>query len=360
MRILHVITSLYTGGAERLMVDLLPLLRDDGNNQVELLLVNGVETPFKKRLIENGVTVQALSMTNDVYHPRNLVRMRRFLKLHAYDVIHTHNTACQLHVAMAKFMGATDAHLVTTEHNATNRRRSKKWLKFFDRWMYNQYDRIICIADKTRNNLERHIGHQSKICTIYNGIDVSRFIKPVKDITAKIRFDIVMVSAFREQKDHVTLLKAMRHLPDNYLLKLVGSGPKEQVSYVKEKCKDYGLDDRVEFMGVRQDVPEIMEQSDVVVLSSHWEGLSLSSIEGMASGRPFVASDVDGLREMVGGAGVLFDHGDERDLAQKIQHLCEHPNEYRDVAQRCQEKARQYDISIMADKYLRLYKTLVE
>ena len=119
-----------------------------------------------------------------------------------------------------------------------------------------------------------------------------------------------------------------------------------------------GIADRVDFMGVRLDVPDILEQSDIVLLSSHWEGLSLSSIEGMASGRPFIASDVDGLREMVGGAGVLFKHGDDEELAGKIMHLCEHPDEYREVAQRCQEKARQYDISVTVNRYLDLYKRL--
>jgi glycosyltransferase involved in cell wall biosynthesis len=107
-------------------------------------------------------------------------------------------------------------------------------------------------------------------------------------------------------------------------------------------------------------VPELLESSDLIVLSSHWEGLSLSSIEGMASGRPFIASDVEGLREIVGGAGVLFPHGDSKTLAQKIQWLCENPDEYRAVARRCQARAQQYDISIMAQKYSDLYKSLVK
>ena len=127
---------------------------------------------------------------------------------------------------------------------------------------------------------------------------------------------------------------------------------------MKSICHDLGLDERVDFMGVRQDIPDVLEKSDIVVLSSHWEGLSLSSIEGMASGRPFIASDVDGLRETVRGAGVLFPHGDDGELAAKIQYLCEHPDEYQKVAEKCQERAGQYDISLMAKNYLQLYRTL--
>ncbi len=107
------------------------------------------------------------------------------------------------------------------------------------------------------------------------------------------------------------------------------------------------------------DVPRLLRESDVVALSSHWEGLSLSSIEGMASGRPFVASDVDGLREIVGGHGVLVAEGDADGFAHAISGLCTAPARYRAVAEACQRKARQYDISVMARNYLALYQNLL-
>jgi len=358
MRILHVITSLYTGGAERLIVDLLPRLSLDGSNQVELLLLNGVETPFKQLLIQKGIKIHCMSMTNDVYNPRKMFAVRRFLSSHHYDIIHTHNTACQLFVPLARLFGSHEGVLLTTEHSSANRRRSHWWLQWLDKWMYSRYEFIVCIADKAKDNLEAYTGRRDNIITINNGVDINRFIHPIKDISGQDSFIVTMVAALRIEKDHETLLKALRLLPQNYRLRIVGGGPHEVADSVKNVCHQLGLDDRVDFMGLRQDIPDILEQSDINVLSSHWEGLSLSSIEGMASGRPFIASDVDGLREMVGGAGVLFKHGDDKDLAGKIMHLCEHPDEYRKVVQRCQEKARQYDISVTVNRYLDLYKRL--
>jgi glycosyltransferase involved in cell wall biosynthesis len=167
-----------------------------------------------------------------------------------------------------------------------------------------------------------------------------------------------MVAAFRPQKDYDTLLRSITHLPDNYRLQIVGGGDPHEGGRIKAYCSQLGLDNRVDFLGIRSDVPEIFEKSDIVVLSSHCEGLSLSSIEGMASGRPFVASDVDGLHEIVDGAGILFPEGDDQELARQIQYLCEHPAEYQKVAQQCQKRARQYDISVMADNYLSLYDEL--
>ena len=358
MKVLHVITSLYTGGAERLMVDLLPLLRDGGENQVDLLLINGVETPFKKILEESRIRVYALQMTNDVYHPRVLFKMMRFLRQEQYDIIHTHNTAPQLYVPLSRLFLSSKGELVTTEHSTNSRRRDLWWFKPIDKWMYGRYAAIVCIANKCKVILDEYIGHLNTVI-INNGIDVKRFLHPIKDISSQDTFIISMVAALRVEKDHETLLKAVKLLPNKYKLRIVGAGSQEVADSVKARCHELNLDDRVDFMGMRMDVPDLLEQSDVIVLSSHWEGLSLSSIEGMASGRPFVASDVDGLREMVGGVGVLFPHGDDKALAQKIQWLCEHPDEYREVAQRCQEKACQYDISVTASKYLELYEELL-
>lgn len=356
MKILHVITSLYTGGAERLMVDLLPTLRNDEDFQVDLLLINGVETPFKKALKQAGIKVCALSMTNDVYNLRNIFRFRRFLAHNDYDIIHTHNTACQLFVPIAKSLTRNKAKLVTTEHNTTNHRRTKWWLKPLDKWMYRKYAAIVCISDLTRHNLEQYLGTDWPMHTIYNGVDTKRFARPVKDISGQQDFVVTMVAAFRPQKDQDTLIRAFTHLEPNFRLQLVGGGQRGEE--LKALCRELGLEDRVQFMGVRMDVPDIMEQSDVIVLSSHWEGFGLAAVEGMASGRPMVATDGDGLRDIVGGAGVLFQPGDDQELASAIKRLCETPDYYRQVALACQERAQHYDISVMADGYSNLYRTL--
>ena len=357
MRVLHVITTLDTGGAERLIVDLVPLLKDKGN-EVELLLFNGFMTPFRKELEDRGITIHELCEDDQgghVYDPIHIVRLRQYLK--GYDIIHTHNTACQLYLPIAKALSRSSVKLVTTDHSTNSRRRTLWWFRPIEKWMYRQYDDIVCIGDVSRDNLEQYLSKGRHARVIYNGVNTKRFIRPIKDVSNQDSFVITMVAGLRLEKDHDTLIRSLSHLPSNYRLRLVGGGQREQE--LKSLCQELSLSERVDFMGARMDIPDILEQSDVIVLSSHWEGLSLSSIEGMASGRPFVASDVEGLHEMVGGVGVLFPHGDDKALAQKVQWLCEHPDEYREVAQRCQEKACQYDISVTASKYLELYEELL-
>lgn len=357
MKILHVITMLDIGGAEHLLVDILPLMRDAGHD-VELLLFNGVDTPFKKDLEDKGIKIHELSHGDDVknyykevYDPFHIIRLRRFI--HGYDIIHTHNFICQFYVAMLN----TSTPLVTTEHSTNNRRRSMRWFKKIDQWMYSRYSAVICIADETRSSLESYIGKRDNIYTINNGINIRRFFRPVKDISKQQVFDVTMVAALRAEKDHETLIKAMKRLPENYCLRIVGDGVK--VNELKAFTEQMSMNGKVIFTGPRLDIPDVWEQSDVAVLSSHWESFGLAAVEAMAAGRPMIASDVGGLHDVVGGAGLLFHHGDDKELATKIQWLCEHPDEYREVAKRCQERAQQYDISIMAENYLRLYNSIL-
>ena len=94
-------------------------------------------------------------------------------------------------------------------------------------------------------------------------------------------------------------------------------------------------------------------------MSSHFEGLSLSSVEGMCVGKPFIASDVDGLHEVVSGAGILFPHQNPEALAEVVIKLDKNHDQYQHVADTCRARASQYDISKMVDGYSTVYKSLL-
>lgn len=358
MRILHIITSLRTGGAEKLMVDLLPRLRNAGN-EVGLVVFDGTQTPFYKQLESTGIKLYSLSVGGSVYNPVYVLRLKQYIK--NYDIVHTHNSSAQFYAAIAcSLIGGTKPVLVTTEHNSTNRRRNIPLFRTIDYWMYRKYERIICISDQTKTNLCNYINQiQSKVVTIFNGVDTARFMSPLNRLDRNSDQVIVtMVAAFREQKDQKTLIRAISLLPQNIELQLVGHGEERLISECRTLSKTLKVDNRVHFLGVRTDVPQILANSDIVVLSSHYEGLSLSSIEGMASGKPFVATDVDGLHEIVDGFGILVKHEDAQDLSDKILWLCNNPEKSLEIAEKCQERACQYDIQLMAHRYLQLYRDI--
>ncbi len=356
MKILHVITSLRTGGAEKLMVDLLPRLKSHGH-QVDLLLFDGTDTPFRQNIEAAGIKVFDLGIGGSVYSPLRILKLIPYLK--QYDVVHTHNTAPQLFAALGSVLCSVV--LCTTEHNTSNRRRGWTWYVPVDRWMYNRYKRVICISQKAEENLRQYIGHsRAMITTVNNGVDVERYASAtpsaeLESIAPGSR-KIIMVAGFRWEKDQDTLIKAMTHLPNDFHLFLVGDGVRRPE--LEALTQELSLGNRVHLLGLRTDVPNLLHAADYVVMSSHFEGLSLSSVEGMSVGKPFLASDVDGLREVVKGAGILFPHGDSETLAQAISNLADNPEEYLAVADRCHLRAKQFDISTMTAGYNNLYKSL--
>lgn len=276
-----------------------------------------------------------------------------------YDIVHTHNTSPQLFAAIAAKMLCSVA-LVTTEHNTSNRRRDWSWYpRWIDRWMYNQYSNVICISRQAEENLRVSIGKcRAEITTIYNGIDVESFHKGRSNPILRqgsTRFVAVMVAGFRYQKDQDTLIKAFARLDNaKYELWLVGDGERRET--LEKLVEELGLQSNVRFFGWRSNIAEILHTADAVVMSSHFEGLSLSNIEGMSVGKPFIASDVDGLREMTQGAGLLFPHGDDKALAEIIERLHNDQQLYQKVADACYQKAKQFDISKMVAQYDSIYK----
>lgn len=357
MKILHVITSLQTGGAEKLMVDLLPRLKEKGY-EVDLLLFDGSDTPFRRQAEAAGIRVMHTRIGGSVYNPINLIKLMPYLR--KYDIVHTHNTAPQLFAAIGSVLCSVV--LCTTEHTTSNRRRAWRWYAPIDRWMYNRYKQVICISQKAEEKLREYLlRYKANICTVNNGVNISKYAnaKPSDELQriAPGCKAITMVAGFRWEKDQDTLINGLKFLNDKFHLFLVGDGVRR--GDCEQLAKDNGVADRVHFMGLRTDVPNILRASDYVVMSSHFEGLSLSSVEGMSVGKPFLSSNVNGLREVVEGAGLLFEHKDAKGFAKLIQQLNADPELYNNVAQQCLERAKQFDISKMVDGYDTIYQKLI-
>ncbi len=356
MRVLHVITSLQTGGAEKLMVDLLPRLRDKGL-EVELAIFDGRITPFYEQLHAEGIAIHRfMPGGGNVYNPVNLYKLVSLIRKGHYDIVHTHNTAPQLFAAIGSVLCSVV--LCTTEHTTSNRRRSLRWYALIDRWMYSRYKAVICISEKTEYHLKAFIGENiTKIVTIPNGIDIEKYSHAIPfDIKSKYqecKTAVVQIAGFRYQKDQDTVIKALTKLPDEIHLFLVGDGERrKELEYL---TNNLNLSHRVHFMGIRSDVAEILKGADIAVMSSHWEGFGLAAVEAMAAGVPVIASNVDGLAQVVDEAGLLFEHENYIQLAGQINSLVNDKGLYNSLVRKGHIKASEFDINRMADEYLNVY-----
>jgi glycosyltransferase involved in cell wall biosynthesis len=357
MKVIHIINSLSVGGAEKLLLDTIPLYNKKGI-VADVLVFKSDNSVFLRELKTLGCCKVIELNQKSVYNPIIIFKLLKVLKL--YDIAHVHLFPAQYFVPIAKLISFSNIKLIFTEHNTTNRRLSNKLFKIIDKISYRFYNKIVCITEEIEGILSDHIDNSSrKTVVIENGIDLKKIRKavPLKDI-GDIEFNfgdklLLQVSAFRNQKDQATLIKSLSYLPNNFKVLLVGDGPN------RLKCLDLSkrlnLQERVFFLGIRSDVPSLLKTVDVIVLSSKYEGLSLSSVEAMASGKPFLASNVPGLIDVVKGAGVLFELGNSKQLANKVVKLLETESYYNKIVSTCLERAEKYDVYNMVNRHLKLY-----
>lgn len=358
MRVLQAINSLGTGGAEKLILESVPLYQKN-DIEVDILLLKDNISVFRSTL-ENNYNIKVFGLTKrSIYNPLLIFKIIPYLN--KYDVVHAHLFPTLYWIVLAKWLSFSKTKIIYTEHGTHNRRRDLYLFKWIDRIIYSGSNRIITIANEVDIMLKDHLKYKNlrKFQLINNGVNISNFTiaepLPKKKFFSNDDIFLIQVSSFKEPKDQPTLIQAMKFLPENIKLLLVGDGP---LKVLNEKLTEkLDLNDRIKFLGIRYDIPKLLKTSDIVILSSKHEGMSLSSIEGM-SVKPFIAANASGLKEVVSGYGLLFEIGNSEDLADKVLSLTADSEYYNEIAQRCAGRAKEFDIDRMVEQYTYLYKTI--
>jgi glycosyltransferase involved in cell wall biosynthesis len=171
------------------------------------------------------------------------------------------------------------------------------------------------------------------------------------------------VAVMRPQKALSVFIEAFASLADPHPrahLVLGGDGPCEQE--LRELVARSGLDERVHFLGMRQDVPEILRSLDIAVMSSDFEGTPLFALECMAAGTPLVATRVGGLPDLVedGRTGTLVPPRDPAALSDAIDQLISDPDRRAAVASAARERAEEFSIDRIAERFGSMYESLLD
>jgi glycosyltransferase involved in cell wall biosynthesis len=243
-------------------------------------------------------------------------------------------------------------------------------------WRYYAYRLTSPLADATttvsqvalEEAIRRHAAPANGIRVVHNGID-SQKIGPDATLRADTRralgitdeFTWLSVGRLTEAKRHVDLLAAMRivsdSLPGGRLL-IAGVGPLH--SRLESEIERAGLSRTVSLLGLRDDVPALMQAADGFVLSSAWEGLPMVLLEAGASALPIVATDVGGSAETVlpGTTGWLVPPRRPRSLADAmIRVMAVSPEERREMGARSREHIiRYFDMAAIADQWEAIYR----
>lgn len=364
MKILYVINSLAGGGAEKLINDLLPLL--DEAYKPEVLILTETKQKYMTNLQNRGIPVDVVPQFGKNNWKRFLY-IRKFILKGNYDIVHANLFPVTYLCSLAKkTSGKKFPILIMTEHNTNNRRREKSYLRPLEKWIYQSYDHVISISDKTQEALVKWLNpsqrNREKFSVIYNGIPLNHFYNAKgyekKELSEEFKVNDVllcMIGSFSLQKNHMLALNIMKELPENYHLLFVGEG--QLLHDVEEKTKELSLKHRVHFLGFRKDIAQILKTVDISIVPSKWEGFGLVAVEAMACGTPVVASHIPGLSEVVGESEMLAEKDDVRGFVNCILRL-NNKEIYKIYSLKAYEKSKQFDISKMKEGYCQIYEKL--
>lgn len=367
MKVLQITNSfaLDEGGAQRLALNFHQAFSSQG---VESHLLALTHSPTG--IAENSYSLQLRSPYQKEVLPR-LIRFLRQPRWRDLDIIHVHLFPAQTLVALALKIVGLRAKLVTTEHNTYNRRRKLRIGpvpvgRLCDVWTYRQYEKIVCISEGTHKALVEWMpATATRVATIANGIDLSLY--PPRSVKAQRDKNVILsLGRISEQKNYKTALRAIS-LISEYDFEYWIAGRDEMKGKIQALAAELGIEERVRFLGYRADAPHLLQEADIFFLPSLWEGFGLVAAEAMASGLPIVASDVDGLREVLDTkqsddtqltevcAAFLVNPSSAEEMAKRLTQLLDDVALRQAMGKVARSHSQHYDLQRTYESYLRLY-----
>ncbi len=365
----QLITSLTPAGAERVVLNLLKYHNRQRYDPICICLAHPTGSHYEQQVQQMRIPLYFLGK-GDKASLAVLKKLDALFRHYRPTVVHTHLLA--LNYAYPLMIRHRTPVCVHTVHSLAEREIGIRVSRIVRTLAFRyRIGRVVpvAIAEEVRQTIEQLYGYRNPPL-IPNGIPVDEYIP---DETRRLKWRethgiepeavvIVHVGRFAEVKNHAMLVNAFAKLrcQEPLYLLLVGGGELED--RVRQQVRQLGLESRVRFMGVRADVPNILNASDIFTLSSKWEGNPMSVQEAMASGLPVVSTAVGGVPELVqhGITGLLVPPEDVEAFAHALQTLIDLPHQRRQMGEQARVHACQhFDIRYTVQQYEALYEQLL-
>jgi len=366
LAVLHTIETSGPGGAETVVLNLASRLDSSRFRSVVLLPREGW---LSERLRESGIP--AFFVDSKAWYDFRLpVGMARLIRQENIDLIHSHLPGQNFYSCAVGHL--TGRKTIATYHGAielTQSGRLRGAIQFG--WVRRSADAVVVVCDHVAQMLRDAGFPAEKIVRIYNGISVDKF---QVSANGRLRRELGLrngaklvgtVANLRGSKGYEFLIQAAgkvaARMPE-VLFVAVGDVNPVIAKPLLGLIERLGLRDRFIFLGFRSDVPEILSELDVFVLSSVSEGFPLVTLEAMAAGKPVIATRSGGPQEIVedGRTGLLIPPADPDALAEKICELFANPERAAALARAAQAKVEsEFTLERMIRDYELLYECLM-
>lgn len=373
MRIVYVLTSLGIGGAEHQALELAARMERRGH-QVAIIVLR---EPVKEHLEHweqcaqwpGTVSVEHLWLRKrPLSFVRALAQAKKIVRQFRAEVVHSHSFHANVFARLVMMQLHMPA-LVCTVHNVYE----GGWPRML---AYRLTDRLCgrttAVSEAAAERFVRLRAIPAHKCAVIaNGVDVDR-LSPDAERRARTRAamaasgEFVWLAAGRivPAKDYPNLLRAFARVQGarSGARLWIAGGAKDKVDIpLRALAAELGIAEQVHWLGLRRDLPALLDAADGFVLASAWEGMPLVLAEAMAMKKPVVATDVGGVRELVGEAGCIVPVRDPQALGDAMTSMMQMSSEER-TAQGCAARERivqRFSMDARADEWERLYEDVL-
>lgn len=355
MKIMQVIPYFCFGGAETMCENLTYALRKLGHEVVVVSLYNE-HTPIARRMEADGVRI--LYLDKKLGLDTSMVgKLRRLMKEECPDVVHTHLDVIKYAVLAARLAGVRRC--VHTVHNVADKEAEGTAQKLINKaYFHLGWSVPVALSSLVQETIAEfyHLDLEN-ILVIFNGVDLSRcqvkeHYRPGDSLT------FLHIGRFNQQKNHGRLLRVFQKLQSSHpgcRLQLIGDG--ELRLETEDLARALGIQTKVEFLGLQSDVHPYLQEADVFVLPSDYEGMPMTLIEAMGTGLPIAATAVGGVPDMLkNGQSALLTSCNEEEILATWETLVTDEALRESLGRQALDESGRFSADHMAQAYCRIYQ----
>src|SRR5271157_1961056 len=364
MRIAYVLTSLGIGGAERQALTLAERMAARGHTVAFLVLLDSQPQEWPTTL--EPIHIEMRKTPASIL--AGLWKARRILRDFQPDIIHSHTYPANIAARLLKVL-LPKTPILSTVHTVNEGSRQRMLAYRLTDSLSRHTTAVSQAAAARYVSLKAVPARKSSVIT--NGIDIMEFA-PSRERRARMRKEMgagnefIWITAGRivAAKDYPNLLNAFAMVNAEYSetqLWVAGDGDVDDLSDLIEMADELKMRGRVRWLGLRRDMPALLDAADGFVLASAWEGMPLVVGEAMAMEKPVVATDVGGVRELLGETGLIVSAKSSGGLAEAMLEMMRRTNdERRRLGMAARERiAAHFSMDAKAEEWQALYRKLL-
>jgi len=357
IKIIYLIDTFKLAGAEKLLLEFCRRIdRQKFSIQVIATTMGG---PLEADFLKLGIPVKIFQKKSK-FDLGLILALAKYFKANQPDIVHAHLFASETWGRLGAIIAKVPK-IVITEHNMNiDFSFSMHLIKTVLSWFT---DKIIAVSEAVKNySIKKEKINPKKITVIYNGIDLNKYqYRGLRQIT-KNKIKAVLLARMEKQKGQEYLLKAIPHIIKmipGFELYLYGKGSLEKdYKNLADKLK---ISNQVKFCGITKNAAQVLNQMDLFILPSLWEGLGVVLLEAQAIGLPIIATDIPGPQEVIENekTGILIPPKDSLAIADAVLRLANDPQMQENIIAKARKNVEEnFSLSKMVADYTKLYESL--